>query len=170
MLSYRRDAPTLRRGRDQPGYLGESWTAEGGIPIQPDFWSPNRLIFRLRPGQEVFINQNPGSWWLVNGRRQFADRRIAEPMLPFLVRADDAGRLELRIDPPGRRLGVILHLVGASILAAYPLAAPAKSRPATATQRTVRVSVEDVVSYSLFGGPAARPGKNSQRPRAAGGR
>ena len=122
MLSYRREAPTLRRGRDQPGYLGESWTAEGRIPIHPDFWSPNRLIFRLRPGQEVFINQNPGSWWLVNGRREFADRRIAEPMLPFVVRADDAGRLELRIDPPGRRLGAILHLVGASILAANPLA------------------------------------------------
>ena len=47
----------------------------------------------------------------VNGRRIFADRRCAEPMLPFAVRADDTGRLELRINPPGPRTGVLLHLL-----------------------------------------------------------
>ena len=111
MLSYHRDAPTLRRAREGPGYRGEAWTAEE--EIRPVHWSPNRLVFHVRPGQEVFINQNPGSWWRANGRRIFTDRRCAEPMLPFAVRADDSGRLELRIDPPGLGTGMLFHLIGA---------------------------------------------------------
>ncbi len=116
MLSYRRDAPTLRRAREGPDYRGESWTAEG--ETRPVHWSPNRLVFQVRPGQQVFINQNPGSWWRANGRRVFPDRRCAEPMLPFAVRADDSGRLELRIDPPGLGTGMSLHLIGAGLLVA----------------------------------------------------
>ena len=92
MLSYHRDAPTLRKARGEPGYRGESWTDEGGI--RPVYWSPNRLIFRARPGQEVFINQNPGSWWMVNGRRAFEGLRCR--------RADAAFRREGRRHGPAR--------------------------------------------------------------------
>jgi hypothetical protein len=116
MLSYFRNARTLRRARTDGDYRGESWTAEG--EVRPILWSPNRLVFRVRPGQEVFINQNPGSWWLVNGRRLFEGRRCAEPMVPFAVTADETGRLELQIDPPGLRFGIALHFLGAGLLAA----------------------------------------------------
>ncbi len=84
--------------------------------MRPVFWSPNRLVFQVRPGQEVSINQNPGSWWRVNGQRAFAGRRCAEPLIPFAAKADAAGRLELSIDPPGLRLGFILHILGAGLL------------------------------------------------------
>jgi hypothetical protein len=114
MISYYRNAPTLRRAREDRDYRGESWTDDG--PVRPVFWSPNRVVFEVRPGQEVFVNQNPGSWWLVNGRRNFEGRRCAEPMIPFAVRADETGRLELRIDPPGLRLGILLHILGAGLL------------------------------------------------------
>jgi hypothetical protein len=116
MLSYHRDAPTLRRARGEPGYRGEAWTADG--EARPLFWSPNRVVFHVQSGEEVFINQNPGSWWRVNGERAFAGRRCAELMVPFSVRADGTGRLELRIDPPGLRTGLALHLVGAALLVA----------------------------------------------------
>jgi hypothetical protein len=116
MLSYRRDAPTLRHARSEPGYQGESWTAVG--EIRPVFWSPNRIIFQVRPGEPVFINQNPGSWWRVNGRRAFDGYRCAEPMQPFAVQADDAGRLALEIDPPGLSIGIALHMIGAALVAA----------------------------------------------------
>jgi hypothetical protein len=119
MLSYYRNAPTLRRAREDPGYRGEAWTTEG--EVRPVFWSPNRLVFQVRPWQEVFINQNPGSWWRANGRRVFEGRRCAEPMLPFAVRADEAGRLEVWIDPPGLRLGIVLHIIGVGLLAALYL-------------------------------------------------
>jgi hypothetical protein len=121
MLSYYRNAPTLRRAREDPGYRGEAWTAEG--EVQPVSWSPNRIVFRVRPGQEVFLNQNPGSWWRVNGRRAFPGRRCAEMMLPFSARADDAGRLEIRIDPHGLRAGLWLHVIGAGLLIAAWLGA-----------------------------------------------
>ena len=96
-------APTLRCARRDPAIA-----ASPGPPtatVRPVFWSPNRMVFQVEPGQEVFINQNPGSWWWVNGRPAFAGRRFAEPMLPFVARADDTGRLELRIHPRDRGSG-----------------------------------------------------------------
>ncbi len=119
---YTRDAPTLRRAREDPDYRGEAWTASG--TVRPVSWSPNRIVFRVEPGQEVFINQNPGSWWRVNGRPAFAGRRCAEPLLPFVVRADDSGRIELRIHPRGLELGIGLHLAGLVLLAAAWRARP----------------------------------------------
>jgi hypothetical protein len=116
MLGYRRDAPTLRRAREHPDYRGESWTAGG--PVRPVSWSPNRLVFQVAPGEEVWINQNPGSWWWANGRPAFPGHRCAEPMVPFVARADGNGRLELRIHPPGLETGIALHVVGAALLAA----------------------------------------------------
>jgi hypothetical protein len=116
MLSYDRAAPTLRRAREDPDYRGESWTAAG--EVRPIFWSPNRLVFQVAPGEEVFINQNPGSWWWVNGRPAFAGRRCAELMVPFVATADGRGRLELEIHPRGLRMGIALHVIGVLLLTA----------------------------------------------------
>src|SRR5262249_10821267 len=110
MLGYRRDAPSLRRARESPNYGGGSWTAIGAV--HPVFWSPNRVVFQVEPRQEVGINQNPGSWWRVNGRAAYPGTRCAEPMIPFVAKADDTGRLELNIHPPGLEVGIGLHFVG----------------------------------------------------------
>ena len=127
---YRRDAPTLRRAREDPNYQGEAWTEVG--TIQPVSWSPNRIVFQVQPGQEVFLNQNPGSWWWLNGRPAFNGRRCAEPLVPFAVRADDAGRVDLRIHPRGLELGWGLHLFGALLLfAAWILARRSGRGPAS---------------------------------------
>jgi hypothetical protein len=115
MLGYRRDAPTLRRAREDPNYQGEAWTQAG--PVEPIFWSPNRIVFQLDPGQEIEVNQNPGSWWWVNGRQAFPDRRCAEMMVPFVALADENGRLELRVRPLGLEVGIGFHVVGAGLLA-----------------------------------------------------
>ena len=115
MLSYRRDAPTLRRAREDPDYRGEAWT-EGGT-VSPVSWSPNHIVFQVEPGQELHINQNPSSWWWVNGRQAFPNLRCAETMVPFVVRADAAGRLDLRIHARGLAAGIGLHVVGAGLLA-----------------------------------------------------
>jgi hypothetical protein len=111
---YRRDAPSLRRSREDPAYRGEAWTAAG--PVRPVFWSPNRIVFQVEPGQEVSINQNPGSWWWANGRPAFPGRRCAEAMVPFVAKADDKGRLELRIHPPSLTWGIGLHILGVVLL------------------------------------------------------
>jgi len=116
MLGYRRDAPTLRRPREDRDYQGESWTARGRV--EPVYWSPNRLVFRVEPGEEVFVNQNPGSWWWSNGRPAFVGRRCAELMIPFSTRADATGRLELRIHPVGLRWGIVLQVLGSALLTA----------------------------------------------------
>jgi hypothetical protein len=114
MLSYYRNAPTLRLARDDPGYRGEAWTAEG--TVEPSFWSPNRLVFRVEPGQNVHINANPGSWWWVNGRPAFPGLRCAELRVPFTASADAAGRLVLEIRPRGLELGIGLQALGAILL------------------------------------------------------
>ena len=115
MLSYYRNAPTLRLAREDPDYRGEAWTENG--TVRPVLWSPNRLVFQVEPGQAVHINQNPGSWWWVNGHPAFPGRRCAELMVPFTVMADAQGRLVLEIHPRGLAFGVGLHFLGASLVA-----------------------------------------------------
>lgn len=113
LLGYDFAAPTARQDRDQPGYVGE-FVSEGK-PVEPASWSPSRIEFRLRPGQAVAINQNPGSWWLVNGSRLDPSARCAEPTQPFIARADAEGRLELRIAPKGLGAGLALHGAGLAL-------------------------------------------------------
>ena len=115
MLSYYRDAPTLRLAREDPGYRGEAWTEKG--TVQPVSWSPNRLVFQVEPNQVVHVNQNPGSWWWANGRPAFPGHRCAELRIPFDATADAQGRLVLEIHPRGLELGLGLHLLGAILLA-----------------------------------------------------
>jgi hypothetical protein len=115
MLSYFRDAPTLRLPREDPGYRGEAWTDEG--TVQPVSWSPNRLVFQVKPNQTVHVNQNPGSWWWANGKPAFPGRRCAELMVPFDVQADEQGKLVLEVHPRGLAAGLGLHVLGAIFLA-----------------------------------------------------
>ena len=115
MLSYYRNAPTLRLAREDAGYRGEAWTESG--TVRPVLWSPNRLTFQVNPGQAVHVNQNPGSWWWANGRPAFPGLRCAELTVPFVVTADARGRLELQIQPRGLALGIGLQIVGAILIA-----------------------------------------------------
>jgi hypothetical protein len=115
VLGYDHSAPTARLWRGHPDYVSEYWTDTG--PVSPRSWSPNRITFEVRPRQTVFINQNPGSWWLVNGRREYPDWRCAETNRAFVVRADDQGRIELQIRPRGLELGLAFHIAGLVLIA-----------------------------------------------------
>jgi hypothetical protein len=120
MLSYYRNASTLRLAREDPGYRGEAWTDRG--TVRPILWSPNRLVFQVEPGEAVHVNQNPGSWWWANGRPAFPGHRCAELRTPFVASADANGRLVLEIHPRGLELGIGLHILGAvTLLAAWTL-------------------------------------------------
>ncbi len=105
---------TARRWRGHPEYAGEYWTAHG--PVRPRSWSPNRIVFQVEPGETVFVNQNPGSWWLVNGHPAFPEWRCAETERMFQVQADDQGKIDLQIRPRGLGLGLGLHIAGAAIV------------------------------------------------------
>jgi hypothetical protein len=117
---YMRNAPTRRRARTDPDYRGEAWTDAG--PVEPVVWSPNRLVFRLEPGQVLHLNQNPGSWWLANGVRAFPALPCASLAEPFAVRADGRGHLELRVRPPYLAAALALHPLGAGLALAAALA------------------------------------------------
>ncbi len=112
-LGYDRGRATARLWRDHPDYLGEAWS--GGSTVTPTYWSPNRIEFLVRPHQEIWINQNPGCWWWINGAPAFPDFRCAEPTRPFVVRADAQGRVRLQIYPQGQRLAIVLTLGGIGI-------------------------------------------------------
>jgi hypothetical protein len=114
MLGYRRDAPSLRRAMQDPLYQGEAWTENGAI--EPAFWSPNHLAFQVAPFQEVNINQNPGSWWVINEQVRYPQLRCADMTVPFLATADARGRFELRIQPRGLYLGIGLQAIGGVVL------------------------------------------------------
>lgn len=127
LMGYDRHAPTARLWTGHPRYVGEAWA--GDTPLTPTSWSPNRLEFRVAPDQEVEINQNPGSWWVVDGERPFADARCAEKERAFVARADGQGRLVLEIQPRGRELGWVLHGVGFALVGVWGLAWAWRQRP-----------------------------------------
>jgi hypothetical protein len=114
LMGYDRLAATERRFRGGPSYVGEHWTARG--PARVVSWSPNRIVLEVEPREVVYINQNPGSWWWVNGRPAFEGMRCAEKQRTFAVVADDRGRVILEIRPRGLKLGLTLHLVGAALV------------------------------------------------------
>jgi len=114
LMGYDRRAKTARRFRGEPNYLGEHWTARGPAPVVS--WTPNRIELKVQPFEEVFINQNPGSWWRLNGQPAFEGMRAAEKERAFAVHADDGGRVVLEIHPKGLRLGLVLHLIGVVVV------------------------------------------------------
>lgn len=114
LLGYDTRASTARLWLGHPDYIGEAWTEDG--PVEPESWTPNRVVFRIEPHQDIQINQNPGSWWLVNGDRPFAGLRCVEWDRPFVARADARGVLELRIAPTGLGLGLAIQAAGALLL------------------------------------------------------
>jgi hypothetical protein len=114
LLGYDLSSPSARLWRGLPQYIGEYWTEAG--PVEPRSWSPNRIVFQVEPRQAVSINQNPGSWWLVNGRPAFPEWRCAEKEREFVARADTRGRLELQIRPRGLDLGLALHAGGFGLI------------------------------------------------------
>lgn len=112
---YHRNAPTLRQGRGDPGYRGESWTDRG--PVSPLSWSPNHLVFQIKPHETLYLNQNPGSWWLANGVRAFPELPCASLVSPFAVQADARGHLDLRVRPPWLGAALALHPLGVLLVA-----------------------------------------------------
>jgi hypothetical protein len=74
------------------------------------------IVFHIAPGEVIEINQNPGSWWWVNGKQAFPGMRRAEALKGFVATADERGRVVLEIWPKGLSPGLILHLVGAVII------------------------------------------------------
>ncbi len=115
LLGYDREAVTARLWRGHPSYVGEYWTDEG--PVEPLYWSPNHIILQVRPFQRVYVNQNPGSWWIVNGQPPDLSLRCAETRKMFQPSADSHGRLDLRIQPRGLEQAPWIHLGGAVLLA-----------------------------------------------------
>ncbi|WZP00461.1 hypothetical protein EP7_002105 [Isosphaeraceae bacterium EP7] len=116
LLGYDRHAPTARTWQGLPGYHGEF--SVGGRPVEPEFWSPNRVVLRVEPGATVVINQNPGSWWSINGRPADASLRCVEMTRPFEAAADAQGRLVLEIRPRGLAVGYGLHALGFGLILA----------------------------------------------------
>ncbi len=111
LLGYDRARSTARLWRGHPAYRGE-FVADGHA-IEPTSWSPNRVVLnRLKPDQEVEVNQNPSNYWLANGRHLFPHARCAEVRDRFLARADANGRLVLEIAPPGVNAAIGTSVIG----------------------------------------------------------
>jgi hypothetical protein len=105
---------TARLWRGHPQYVGEFWS--GSTALEPVSWSPNRVVLRAQPGQEVECNMNPGSWWRVNGQPVSAAQRCAEPTERFVARADEQGFIRLEVHPRG--LGAAAAATAAGVLLA----------------------------------------------------
>ena len=102
---------------DATGYTGEF--VQNGLPVKPDFWSPNRITFsRLDPAFPVSINLNRGKPWKNFGRELFPADRIVEFNKPFLVHPDSSGRIVLTYEFTRMTLILILQSIAGIVLIA----------------------------------------------------
>ncbi|HSW99999.1 MAG TPA: hypothetical protein VLH38_03120 [Patescibacteria group bacterium] len=62
------------------------------------YWSPNIIRLQRAAAGTITVNINPGSYWLVNGKRLFANDRVAEPGKQFLI-TDPSKNIVLEIKP-----------------------------------------------------------------------
>lgn len=63
-----------------------------------NYWSPNKIIIsRTQPG-EIKLNINPGSYWLVNGKRLWPNYRVVELTKDFILR-DNQNEYQLVVSP-----------------------------------------------------------------------
>lgn len=116
-LLYSKNPATLPlKGVNDPDYKGAFYTDQG--PVEPRFWSPNRIEFEGVTGA-LHLNMNLGSYWQVNGRDLYSDLRVSEVEEAFVVQPDSRGRVVLQVVPKGLELALLLS--GVSCLVAVGL-------------------------------------------------
>ena len=113
LLGRDRRRPTRILAVGDAGYFGEAATSEG--PLEPAYWSPNRLVFEHVSGP-LRLNLAPGSYWRVNGSDVFAGMRVTELTEPFVAMPDQSGRVVLTTVPSGWRAGMALVCAGLALL------------------------------------------------------
>ena len=97
-------------GEDEKGYVAEFH--QNSQIIEPDFWSPNKIIFsKLDPRVPLTLNLNPSSAWYNNDIQLFPDYKIVEVNKKFEVMPNVNGSILLKYEFPGRRLGILVMSV-----------------------------------------------------------
>jgi hypothetical protein len=110
-----------------PDYRAEYWSDSG--PVELVRWSPNKIRLRAPPLAEVYINQNPGSYWLSDGIRLFRSLRAVDRHETFKMKANVDGSVELTVMPRSLSWGLALMaigLVGCAALAFIPALLPVR--------------------------------------------
>ena len=98
-----------------PDYRGEFLVS--GKKTTPTLWSPNRILFHgLPPGEDLYLNINPGRGWTLNGEAIFSTYLLFELKRQFLVTVPATGTVDLRYTPPGLLAGLWISLGAGLIL------------------------------------------------------
>ncbi|MBQ4106323.1 MAG: hypothetical protein IJC73_01935 [Lentisphaeria bacterium] len=107
LLGYDHWCVSPRRPAGHPGYAGE-FLSENGTSRQT-FWSPNEIRFSATASDRIYISQNPGSWWRLNGRPLFPEQRDFEEDR-LLIFACPPGDHVLTLRPPRHETALLLTL------------------------------------------------------------
>ncbi|MBX9787759.1 MAG: hypothetical protein K2Y37_02495 [Pirellulales bacterium] len=108
----------IARSQPQTGALGyghRCYRGEFGPAdrVRQVVWSPNRIVLEGPPGTRAWINQNRGSYWLIDGQRPYRDLPVVDRTTVTSGVIPQGGRLEFRILPPYVAYGYWLQGAGA---------------------------------------------------------
>lgn len=131
LLGYGFERPTLRQGCLEPGYRGE-WAVDGRR-VTPEYWSPNRIVIRAPRGSTVYLDQNPGCYWIVDGKRPWPRLRVFELMKQWEVVHEKDGPCVIRLRPPRLWVGFLISGLGLCVFVVL-LIAERRASPATETR------------------------------------
>lgn len=92
ILSYDLYRPTNRCGINN----GCEFILTGNARVE--YWSPNKILLTRTGYGPIKININPGSYWVVNGKRIFENMKVVDLNKDFVI-DDSSDRLELVVSP-----------------------------------------------------------------------
>ncbi len=104
---------------NEPGYRGEISFFPPDATVER--WSPDEIVFVTSSPTVIAINQNPGSYWRLDGAMLYPDAKAIEYTRDFIFKVPEKGRYSLRTRPPLFEAGLICTGISFACLAGYLL-------------------------------------------------
>ncbi|OGV69933.1 MAG: hypothetical protein A3K19_02100 [Lentisphaerae bacterium RIFOXYB12_FULL_65_16] len=116
-LDYR----TCRIGVEDPRYPGEVAGLVSPLPQQDVDWSPNRIRVGLDLPNLIYVNQNPGSYWRLNGVQLFPGWPTVAMEESLVFACTRPGEYVLAAVPPGHQRALRLTLAAGFLLLVFAI-------------------------------------------------
>jgi hypothetical protein len=110
MLGYSTNYNSARIGfEDKKNYIGEI------VPLDKNLldilWTPNKIFINAKNKGRVWINQNSGSYWHLNGKQLYPDYRAFEMSKPFIIDLPKGGEYTLSAYPPYNTIIIFINFI-----------------------------------------------------------
>jgi hypothetical protein len=99
LLGYSNDFPSKRISIENPAYKGEILGLKKQILKENIRWTQNKIFIKSDEENLLFVNQNPGNYWRLDGECLYPDYRAFETDKYFIVKLSPGSHV-ISASPP----------------------------------------------------------------------